>query len=146
MMPTVYRHSSHFVYLCDYHIVFPTKYRRKLINDGVKAFIMSKIETIHEHYPEIQFITVNTDKDHIHLLISIPPSWSVGKVVGIIKSNTARGMKAELPFLKQVYWGTDSIWSEGYFVSTVGINEEIIRRYIENQGRADEEQNNVTLV
>lgn len=107
---------------------------------------MSKIETIHEHYPEIQFITVNTDKDHIHLLISIPPSWSVGKVVGIIKSNTARGMKAELPFLKQVYWGTDSIWSEGYFVSTVGINEEIIRRYIENQGRADEEQNNVTLV
>ncbi len=54
-------------------------------------------------------------------------------------------MKAEFPFLKEVYWGTDSIWSEGYFVSTVGINEEIIKRYIENQGQADEGQNNISL-
>ncbi len=55
-------------------------------------------------------------------------------------------MKAELPFLKKVYWGTDSIWSEGYFVSTVGINESIIRRYIEMQGQADTGQTNLTLV
>ena len=54
-------------------------------------------------------------------------------------------MKAEFPFLKQVYWGTTSIWSEGYFVSTVGINESIIRRYIENQGKNDEGQNNLQL-
>lgn len=107
---------------------------------------MTRIETIYEHYPELQFKTVNTDKDHMHLLVSIPPQWAVGKVVGIIKQNTARGMKAELPFLKDVYWGTDSIWSEGYFVSTVGINESIIRRYIENQGKADEGQTNLRLV
>ena len=145
MMPTVYRRTSHAVFLCDYHLVFPTKYRRTVINEGVKAFIIAGIKTIHEHYPQIQFKKVNTDKDHIHLLVSIPPAMSVGKVVGIIKQNTARSMKAEFPFLKQVYWGTDSIWSEGYFVSTVGINEEIIRRYIENQGQVDEGQNNVTL-
>ena len=107
---------------------------------------MARIETIHEHYPDIQFKTVNTDIDHIHLLVSIPPQWSVGKVVGIIKTNTARGMKAELPFLKQVYWGTDSIWSEGYFVSTVGINEATIRHYIENQGKADSGQSNIKLL
>ena len=144
-MPTIYRHTSHSVFLCDYHIVFPTKYRRKIINEGVKAFIVSRIEEITEHYPELQFKSINTDKDHIHILASIPPSWSVGKVVGIIKQNTARCMKAEFPFLKQVYWGTTSIWSEGYFVSTVGINESIIRRYIENQGKNEEGQNNLQL-
>jgi putative transposase len=145
-MPTVFRHTSHSVFLCDYHIVFSTKYRRKIINEGIKAFIRARIETIHEHYPDLQFKTVNTDKDHIHLLVSIPPSWSVGKVVGIIKTNTAKSMKAEFPFLKQVYWGTDSIWSEGYFVSTVGINEQIIKRYIEHQGQADAGQSNLRLL
>ncbi len=145
-MPTIYRRKSHCVFSCDYHLVFPTKYRRKVINEGVKAFIMSRIEDIKEHYPELIFKKVNTDKDHIHILISIPPQIAVGKVVGIIKTNTARGMKAEIPLLKQVYWGTNSIWSEGYFVSTVGINEEIIRAYIENQGQADAGQTNLTLV
>ena len=145
-MPTIYRHKSHCVFSCDYHIVFPTKYRRKVINKGVKAFIMARIEDIKEHYPELQFKKVNTDEDHIHILVSIPPQIAVGKVVGIIKANTARGMKAEVPYLKKVYWGTNSIWSEGYFVSTVGINEEIIRRYIENQGNADAGRTNLRLV
>ena len=108
--------------------------------------MLARIETITEHYPQLQFKKVNTDKDHIHLLVSIPPARSVSKVVGIIKANTAKSMKTEFPFLKQVYWGTDSIWSEGYFVSTVGINEQIIRRYIENQGQADAEQTNLKLV
>ena len=144
-MPT-YRSKSHCVFVCDYHIVFPTKYRRKVINEGVKAFILSRIEEIKEHYPELQFKNVNTDKDHIHLLVSIPPQFAVGKVVGIIKTNTARGMKAEIPFLKEVYWGTNSIWSEGYFVSTVGINEETIRNYIDQQGQADAGQNNLRLI
>ncbi|MFO0970924.1 MAG: IS200/IS605 family transposase [Candidatus Saccharimonadales bacterium] len=145
-MPTLYRHKSHCVFLCDYHIVFPTKYRRSIINEGVKAFITSRIKEIQDHYPEVIFKTANTDKDHIHMLVSIPPTWSVGKVVGIIKANTARGMKAELPFLKKIYWGTDSIWSEGYFVSTVGINESTIRSYIENQGKQDSGQTNLRLV
>ena len=60
-----------------------------------------------------------------------------GKVVGILKSNTARDMKKKFPFLREVYWGTESIWSGGYFVSTVGVNEDVIRRYIEMQGRED---------
>ena len=145
-MPTVYRHKSHSVFLCDYHIVFPTRYRRKIINEGVKAFIVARIEEIHEHYPDIEFKSINTDQDHIHILASIPPGWSVGRVVGIIKTNTARAMKAEFSFLKQVYWGTDSIWSEGYFVSTVGINESVIRKYIETQGQDDVGQTNLRLV
>lgn len=145
-MPTAYRRRSHCVFACDYHVVFPTKYRRNVINEGVKAFLLKRIETIKDHYPDLLFKEGNTDKDHIHLLISIPPQWAVGRVVGIIKANTARSLKAEFPFLKEVYWGTDSIWSEGYFVSTVVINEQTIRKYIDQQGQADAGQTNVQLV
>ena len=61
----------------------------------------------------------------------------VGKVVGLLKTNTSRGIKEKFPVLKKNYWGTDGIWSDGYFVSTVGVTTEIIRRYIENQGELD---------
>ena len=74
------------------------------------------------------------------MLLSIPPTIAVGKAIGIIKQNTARELKQKFPFLKQVYWGTDAIWSEGYFVSTVGINEDMIQKYIEEQGKKDSGQ------
>jgi putative transposase len=88
---------------------------------------------------------VNHDKDHIHLLVSIPPTMSVGRAVGIIKQNTARNLKQKFPFLKQVYWGTDAIWSEGYFVSTVGIDDAMIRAYIAEQGKKDAGQTKFEL-
>jgi putative transposase len=64
----------------------------------------------------------------------------VGKVVGIIKQNTAHQLKQKFPFLKRVYWGTDAVWSEGYFVSTVGLDEKRIQKYIEEQGKKDSGQ------
>jgi len=99
--------------------------------------VKRKLLDIPEHYPRIQFKDVNHDKDHVHFLVSIPPQMSVGSVVRLIKTNTSRNLKEQFPFLKQVYWGSDGIWSEGYFVSTVGLNEAMIKRYIENQGRED---------
>jgi len=71
------------------------------------------------------------------MLVSIPPSMRVSDAVRIIKCNLSRDMKAKFPFLKKVYYGTDGIWSDGYFVSTVGINEEQIRKYIDMQGQED---------
>lgn len=83
------------------------------------------------------YLEQNHDKDLIHLLVSIPPKMSVGSVVRIIKSNTAKDLKKAFPFLKKCYFGTQSVWSDGYFVSTVGVNEAVIQRYIEYQGRED---------
>ena len=132
-----FTHLSHCVYHCDYHIVIVTKYRRAILNEGIFAYLEKKLAEITEHYPLIRFDIVNHDRDHIHFLVSIPPTMTVGKVIGIIKQNTARELKQRFPFLKQVYWGTEAIWSEGYFVSTVGIDESAIRRYIEEQGKKD---------
>lgn len=139
-MPTEFRRTAHAVYLCDYHIVLSTKYRRKVINNGLFTHLKRKLLEITEHYPTLYIKETNHDKDHIHLLISIPPQITVGSVIRLIKTNTSRKLKERFPFLKQAYWGTDGIWSDGYFVSTVGINEKVIRKYIENQGAEDEGQ------
>lgn len=128
---------AHCVYQCDYHIVIVTKYRRKIFKEGVFAYMKLKLAEISEHYPQIKFLEVNHDQDHIHMMVSIPPTMRVGKAVGVIKSNTARGLKQKFPFLKEVYWGTDSVWSEGYFVTTVGANRKFIAKYIEEQGKKD---------
>ena len=96
-----------------------------------------RLAEITEHYPQIKVRQINHDKDHLHLLISIPPTMAVGKAIGIIKVNTARNIKQKFPFIKQVYWGTDALWSEGYFVTTVGANEATIKKYIEEQGKKD---------
>ena len=120
-----------------------TKYRHEWLNKGIFAYLQDKLLEIRKHYPLINFKTVNYDKkqpDHIHLLLSIPPKTSVGSVVRIIKSNTSSSLKQKFPFLKKLYWGTDGIWSDGYFVSTIGVKEQTIINYIENQGKEDSGQ------
>lgn len=138
-------HLSHCLYHCEYHIIIATKYRRAIFNEGIFAYFNIKLAEVTEHYPVIQFKEVNHDKDHIHLLVSIPPTMAVGKVVGIIKQNTSRELKQKFPFVKQVYYGTEAVWSEGYFVSTVGINETTIQEYIKHQGQKDAGQTKFEL-
>jgi putative transposase len=125
--------------------VWPSKYRRKIFNPGVQGYLKAFLQSWPEHHPDVIIKEINTDQDHIHLLVSIPPTKSVGMVVRTLKSNTAKALNEQFPHLKEVYWGTNSVWSAGYFVSTVGINEGVIRRYIENQGKDDAGQNNVEL-
>lgn len=133
----VLRRQSNSVYFCEYHLVIPTKYRRKIFNSGVFAYLEDILKRIKDYYPEIDILEINHDKDHIHILVSIPPKLSVGKVVGIIKANTARALNKKFDHLKNTFWNSNSIWSEGYFVSTVGVNEKIIKNYIEKQGEED---------
>ena len=132
-----YRRTSHCVYLCDYHIVLPTKYRHPVIDTVIWKYIYGKLVELTQYHPTIYLKEANHDKDHIHLLISIPPQKSVGSVIGLVKTNTARNIKKKFPVLKKHYWGHEGFWSEGYFVTTVGITTEIIKRYIKQQGDLD---------
>lgn len=138
-----YRKQAHAVYYCQYHVVLTTKYRRKVINEGIFAFMALKLNEIKKYYPEVAIEEVNHDQDHIHLMLSIPPKMSVGSVIRIIKSNTSSAIRQKFPFIKQIYWGA-GFWSDGYFVSTVGLHETTIRKYIQNQGAEDSGQ--ATLV
>ena len=138
----------HCVYYCDYHIALTTKYRRQWLNEGIFAYLKIKLQEIRKYYPLIDFKTVNYDKkhpDHIHLLLSIPPTVSIGSIIRIIKSNTSKSLKQKFPFFKTMYFGTDAIWSDGYFVSTVGVNEQTIKNYINLQGQEDSGQASLEL-
>ena len=132
-----YRRDNHCVYLCDYHIVLPTKYRHAVITPELWKYLYGKLLEITKYYPKLYLKEANHDGNHIHLLVSIPPQMTVGSVVRLVKTNTARKIKEKFPILKKHYWGTDSLWSEGYFVSTVGITTDIIKRYIAKQGELD---------
>lgn len=132
-----YKKQSNCIYHCCYHIVITTKYRRKIFTLPVFDFFKKKLHEVTRRYPEIEILEVNHDRDHVHILLSIPPKMSVGSVVRLIKTNTARSMKKYFHFLKKVYASTDGIWSESYFVSTTGVNEEVILRYIVMQGKED---------
>ena len=82
-----------------------TKCRKKIFNADLYGFFKKRLGEIREHYPQIEFIGQNRDKDHIHLQVSISPKISVGSVVRIIKSDTARDMKKSYPFFKKCYFG-----------------------------------------
>ena len=125
--------AAHTVYKTQYHIVWITRYRRKILVTGIKSYLKIKLQEIRKYYPDWEYIEIGIKKDHVHLYMVIPPKYAVSKVVETIKKNTSRSLSIKFAFLKKVYWDRKGIWGKGYFVSTVGINEEVIRRYVESQ-------------
>ena len=140
-----YNRLGHAVFYTLYHLVISTKYRRKIFTDGMADYLKLKIKEVQSHHPEIVIHEANTDQDHAHILVSIAPKLSVAQAVSLIKANTARDMRDKFPFLNKVYWGSSGIWSIGYFISTSGVNEDIIRRYIQQQGKEDSGQATLEL-
>jgi putative transposase len=129
--------AAHAVYKTQYHIVWVTRYRRQILNRGVGSYLRCKLQEVREYHPDWEYISIGIDKDHIHLHMIIPPKYSVSEVVDVLKANTSREIKATFEFLKKVYWDGRGIWSKGYFVSTVGIEERVIQKYVEMQGKED---------
>ena len=133
-----YVHKSHNITVLLYHLVFPTKYRRIVIDDEVDKMIKEVSLEIEKRY-EVQFIEIGTDKDHVHFLVQTVPMMAVSRLVTIIKSITAKEVIKKRPGLKRELWGS-SLWTSGYYASTVGRegNEETIGRYVKEQGCEDE--------
>ncbi len=112
---------------------------------GVKQYLSTKIQEVRKYYPDWEYIKIGIESDHIHLHMIIPPKYSVSDVVETIKKNTSKALKEKFSFLKKVYWDRKGIWGKGYFVSTVGIDEETIKRYVEMQGEEDTGQAELEL-
>ena len=119
-----------------YHIVSPAKYRRAVITADVDEKLKEVCKGIEERY-EIQFLEIGTEKDHVHFLVQSVPAYSR---VRTIKSITARKIFEACPEVKKALWGGE-FWTRGYYVGTVGEHgdEEVIQRYVKNQGRKAEE-------
>ena len=104
-----YRRQTHAVFHTRYHIVFTTKFRRKLFKRGIGRYLQYLVRGLERRHPELHFIEVNTDEDHIHILLSIAPKLSVADAVKIIKANTARQLKQKFPFLVTGYFDQETV-------------------------------------
>src|SRR5882757_9322082 len=113
-----YIHKSHNVTVLLYHLVFPAKYRRAVIDPEVDQVLRNVCLDIEARY-EIKFLEIGTDKDPVHFLVQSVPMYSVKKIVQVIKSITAREVFQRCPQVKKRLWGGE-FWSDGYFASTVG--------------------------
>ena len=115
--------AAHTVYKTQYHIVWVTRFRRKILVEGVVTYLRVKLREVQKYYPDWHFTEIGIDKDHVHVHMVIPPKYSVSFAVETIKKNTSRALREKFRFLDKVYWDRGGIWSKGYVVSTVGITE-----------------------
>jgi putative transposase len=126
------RKGSHSIYNLKYHIIFCTKYRYRVLTGEISERLREIIREVCNTY-YIEIISGSISPDHVHVLLSIPPSISVSKVLQYIKGKSSRKLLDEYKNIRKRYWG-QHLWSRGYFVVTVGeLNSEEVQRYIENQ-------------
>ncbi len=130
-----YIHKSHNVTVLLYHLVFPAKYRRAVLDEAV-GIILKEICLEIENCYQMKFLEIGTDIDHVHFLIQSIPTYNVTKLVTIIKSITAREIFKRCPQVKKQLWGGE-FWSDGYFASTVGKHgdENMIGKYVQSQNK-----------
>ena len=105
----------------------------------MKKFIEGHLFDIQTYHPDIEIERYSIREDHVHLIIIIPPRYSVSGVVGKIKTNTSREVRKSFEWVKKIYY-RDEFWSRGFFSSTVGINEDMIKKYVEFQEKIDKGQ------
>jgi putative transposase len=126
--------SNHCAYDTHYHLVFPVKYRKALLSPEVVATMRDTMKGIEERY-DLTIEQFGDDKNHIHLLLSFHPKYSIGQVVRLFKSVTAKRVFENYPGLKKDLWGGE-FWSDGYYAATVGTggNWAVVEQYVRNQG------------
>lgn len=135
----------HCAWQIHYHIVFPVKYRKALLDKEVIQIIIDTAKGISERY-DIEIEKIGCDNDHIHLLCSAYPKKAPGQVVRVFKSITAREVFRRKPVVKRELWGGE-FWTDGYYVATVSErgNWDVVERYIEKQGKPKEEARQLIL-
>ncbi len=130
---TTYRKSSHTVYLLNYHFVFTTKYRKPVLRGDVAKRARDLIREICRSN-DIEIARGHVGREHVHLLVSVPPSLSPSRVMQAVKGKTSHHLLAEFRSLRKEFWGRH-LWARGYFVATSGnVTDEVIAQYIETQG------------
>ena len=136
-----YQNASHVKYDIKYHIVWITKYRYKILNNDIgQRLKLLLIQTCQSR--GVTIISGHIAKDHIHILVSCPPSPAPAKIVQYLKGRSSRILQEEYPHLRKRYWG-QHLWARGYFCATVGaITDEMIKEYIE---RHNDEADNFTV-
>ena len=127
-----YRKTSHSTYDCRYHIVWITKYRKRILSGLIAERVRELLRGICKEH-EVEIIKGHVSQDHIHMFVSVPPHLAISKLVQYLKGKSSYKMLQENSQLSRLFWGRH-LWARGYFVATSGnITDEMIMQYIENQ-------------
>lgn len=130
------KNLNHSTYQHQYHIVWGTRWRRKWIKEYVKEELLGAVYRVIKRSPDLWIDTINHGEDHVYIQIEIPPSVAVSDVVRELKKESSKQLKKKFKYVREMYID-GRIWSVGYFSSTIGLNENQIRKYIEHQDSAE---------
>jgi putative transposase len=134
---------AHVVWDCKYHIVIVPKYRYKVFSKNIREAVRDEIKKLCV-WLRIEVIEGHVSKDHIHICLAIPPKHAISDIIGTLKGKVAIRLFNRFPYLRKKYWGSQfkiHFWCRGYYVNTVGRNEEQIRQYIRDQDKLDRLEN-----
>jgi len=131
-----FKRLSHSIYECKYHVVFCPKYRYRIFKDEVGEYSKQQIYELCRQKDLVEVLELNIQPDHVHLIVSIPPKYAVSEFMGYLKGKSALMIFDRHPEFRQK--GNRHFWAKGYYVNTVGRNEEEIKKYIKNQVEADQ--------
>jgi len=131
-MPRQFKRLSHSIYECKYHIVFCPKYRYRILRDEVAEYTRQQIYRLCQQKEGVEVLELKVQPDHVHLVVSIPPKYAVSNFMGYLKGKLATRLFARYERLGRRYWGRH-LWSRGYCVSTIGLDEDKIRKYVKWQ-------------
>jgi putative transposase len=132
-----YRHGAHSVFTIHIHVVWITKYRKRVLGGEVGTRLRELVRQICRE-DEVEILKGHVSKDHVHLLLSIPPQVTISKLVQRLKGRTSGKLMIEFAHLKKAFWGRH-VWARGYFCCSSGnVTDEVIAAYIENQREEDD--------
>ena len=138
-----FRKLSHTVWECKYRIVWSPKYQFRVMQHNVRYYVRDAIRELCRRH-RVDILEGNVQTDHIHLLLSIPPNYCVSRVLGILKGKGSIQIFRKFAGLRKRYYG-QHYWSRGYAVTTVGLDEETIRKYVRWQQQKDREEDAAQL-
>lgn len=131
-----FRKLSHSLYECKYHLVFCPKYRFRILEGEIGKYVERTLHKLCEQKPGLEIVDLNVRRDHVHMILWVPPKYAISDVLGYLKGKTALRVFSQFKDVGRQYWGRH-FWSRGYCVSTVGLDEEKIRAYVQWQERQE---------
>ena len=137
-MKSRFKKLSHTLYECKYHIVMCPKYRHRIFKDEIAEYAKQQLNSLCRQKDLVEVLELNILADHIHLVVSIPPKYSVSAIMGYLKGKLSIRLFQKYERLGKRYWG-QHLWSRGYCVSTVGLDEDKIRKYVKWQEKKEKE-------
>ena len=137
-MTRKFERLSHSIYECKYHIVFCPKYRYRIFKDDVAEYTRQQIYRLIQQKEKVAVLELKVQAEHVHVVLSIAPKYAVSNIMGYLKGKLAMRLFQRYEKLGKRYWGRH-LWSRGYCVSTIGLDEERIRKYVKWQEKREKE-------